>query len=73
MNSQLPVTTPPPTTDLPVRLSLPGSLRHLRLARLAVACLAGEFGYSMQAIEDLRVNDGSFTFRLVKSNEIRLG
>ena len=38
-----------------IRLSIPASTRFLRLARLTAAGLAGDLGYRMDAIEDLRV------------------
>ena len=38
-----------------VRLTIPAEARYLRLARLAAAGLAGDLGYSMDAIEDLRI------------------
>jgi len=39
----------------PVRLVLPAQARYLRLARLTAAGLAGDLGYSVDAIEDLRI------------------
>jgi len=38
-----------------VRLVIPASARFLRLARLTAAGLAGDLGYRVDAIEDLRV------------------
>ena len=38
-----------------VRLTIPAEARYLRLARLAAAGLAGDIGYSVDAIEDLRI------------------
>lgn len=38
-----------------VRLSIPARSRYLRLARLTAAGIAGDLGFSLQAIEDLRV------------------
>jgi len=38
-----------------VRLVIPASARYLRLARLTVAGLAGDLGYPVDAIEDLRI------------------
>lgn len=39
----------------PVRLIFPAEARSLRLARLVAAGVAGEAGFSIDAIEDLRV------------------
>jgi serine/threonine-protein kinase RsbW len=39
----------------PVRLVIPAEARHLRLARLTAAGIAGDAGFSLEAIEDLRV------------------
>jgi serine/threonine-protein kinase RsbW len=39
----------------PVRLAIPAEARHLRLARLTAAGIAGDAGFSLEAIEDLRV------------------
>jgi serine/threonine-protein kinase RsbW len=39
----------------PVRLAIPAEARHLRLARLTAAGIAGEAGFTLEAIEDLRV------------------
>jgi serine/threonine-protein kinase RsbW len=39
----------------PVRLTIPAEARFLRLARLTAAGLAGDLGYSVDAIEDLRI------------------
>jgi serine/threonine-protein kinase RsbW len=38
-----------------VRLSIPAEARFLRLARLTAAGLAGDLGYSVDDIEDLRI------------------
>jgi serine/threonine-protein kinase RsbW len=38
-----------------VRLTIPAAARYLRIARLTVAGLAGDLGYSVDDIEDLRV------------------
>lgn len=38
-----------------VELRVPASSKYLRLARLTVAGFAGDLGFDMQAIEDLRV------------------
>jgi serine/threonine-protein kinase RsbW len=38
-----------------IRLVIPASARFLRLARLTAAGLAGDLGYRVDAIEDLRV------------------
>jgi serine/threonine-protein kinase RsbW len=42
-------------TDPEVRLLIPATSRYLRLARLTAAGLAGDLGYSVDAIEDLRI------------------
>jgi serine/threonine-protein kinase RsbW len=42
-------------TEPKVRLVIPASSRYLRLARLTAAGLAGDLGYSVDDIEDLRV------------------
>ena len=39
----------------PVQLVIPASARYLRLARLTAAGLAGDLGFPVDAIEDLRV------------------
>lgn len=39
----------------PVRLTVPAEARFLRLARLTAAGLAGDLGYPVDAIEDLRI------------------
>jgi serine/threonine-protein kinase RsbW len=39
----------------PVQLVVPADARYLRLARLTVAGLAGDLGYGVDAIEDLRI------------------
>lgn len=39
----------------PVQLVLPAQARYLRLARLTAAGLAGDLGYGVDAIEDLRI------------------
>lgn len=39
----------------PVRLIFPADARNLRLARLTAAGIAGDAGFSLDAIEDLRV------------------
>ncbi len=41
--------------ETPVRLQIPARPRFLRLARLTAAGTAGELGFSLEAIEDLRV------------------
>ena len=38
-----------------VHLSIPATSRYLRLARLTAAGLAGDLGYPVDAIEDLRI------------------
>ena len=38
-----------------VRLALPATPEHIRLARLTVASLAGGLGFSYDAVEDLRI------------------
>lgn len=44
------------TDDNPcVRLTIPARSRYLRLARLTAAGIAGDLGFSLQGIEDLRV------------------
>lgn len=51
----------PSTTDLgvadeaSVELTVPAEARHLRLARLTAASIAGDLGFDLDAIEDLRV------------------
>jgi serine/threonine-protein kinase RsbW len=42
-------------TDPEVHLVIPASSRYLRLARLTAAGLAGDLGYPVDAIEDLRI------------------
>jgi serine/threonine-protein kinase RsbW len=39
----------------PVRLVVPAQARFLRLARLTAAGIAGDMGFGLEAIEDLRV------------------
>jgi serine/threonine-protein kinase RsbW len=41
--------------DSPVRLVIPAHARFLRLARLTAAGIAGDSGFGLEAIEDLRV------------------
>src|SRR3954447_15185743 len=41
--------------DPAVHLVIPATSRYLRLARLTAAGLAGDLGYSVDAIEDLRI------------------
>jgi serine/threonine-protein kinase RsbW len=41
--------------DTPVRLAIPARARYLRLARLTAAGIAGDMGFGLEAIEDLRV------------------
>jgi len=41
--------------DSPVRLVIPARARYLRLARLTAAGIAGDLGFALEAIEDLRV------------------
>lgn len=41
--------------DSPVRLVIPARTRFLRLARLTAAGIAGDNGFGLEAIEDLRV------------------
>jgi serine/threonine-protein kinase RsbW len=41
--------------DSPVRLVIPAQARFLRLARLTAAGIAGDLGFGLEAIEDLRV------------------
>jgi len=41
--------------DSPVRLVIPARPRYLRLARLTAAGIAGDSGFGLEAIEDLRV------------------
>lgn len=41
--------------ESPVRLVIPARARFLRLARLTAAGLAGDLGFGLDAIEDLRV------------------
>lgn len=43
------------TADDAVHLTMPALTRHLRLARLTAAGLAGDLGFDLEAIEDLRV------------------
>lgn len=38
-----------------IRLSIPADVRFLRVARLTAAGIAGDLGFGLQAIEDLRV------------------
>ncbi len=44
-----------PVDDSPVRLVIPARARYLRLARLTAAGIAGDLGFGLEAIEDLRV------------------
>jgi serine/threonine-protein kinase RsbW len=44
-----------PVADPEVQLVIPATPRYLRLARLTAAGLAGDLGYAMDAIEDLRI------------------
>lgn len=46
---------PGPGRDPKVQLVIPAHSRYLRLARLTAAGLAGDLGYSIDAIEDLRI------------------
>ena len=41
--------------ESPVRLVIPAQARFLRLARLTAAGIAGDLGFGLEAIEDLRV------------------
>lgn len=41
--------------ESPVRLVIPAQARYLRLARLTAAGIAGDLGFGLEAIEDLRV------------------
>jgi len=41
--------------ESPVRLVIPARARYLRLARLTAAGIAGDLGFGLEAIEDLRV------------------
>ena len=41
-----------------VRLAIPATARYLRLARLTAAGIAGDLGFSLESIEDLRVAVG---------------
>jgi serine/threonine-protein kinase RsbW len=41
--------------DSPVRLVIPARARFLRIARLTAAGIAGDIGFGLDAIEDLRV------------------
>jgi len=43
------------TDDSPVRLVIPARTRYLRRARLTAAGIAGDNGFGLEAIEDLRV------------------
>lgn len=43
------------TTDDDVHLSFPGTTSNIRLARLTAASLAGDLGFDVDSIEDLRV------------------
>jgi serine/threonine-protein kinase RsbW len=43
------------TVDPAVALTIPASSRYLRLARLTAAGLAGDLGFPVEAVEDLRV------------------
>jgi hypothetical protein len=43
-----------PSTDI-VELRLPATPRYLRLARLTAAGMAGDLGFDMESLEDLRV------------------
>ena len=38
-----------------IRLSIPAELRFLRIARLTAAGIAGDLGFGLQDVEDLRV------------------
>jgi hypothetical protein len=42
-------------TEAEIRLVIPAQSRFLRLARLTAAGIAGDLGFSLQDIEDLRV------------------
>ena len=42
-------------TDPEIRLAIPAQSRFLRIARLTAAGIAGDLGFSLQEIEDLRV------------------
>ncbi len=44
-----------PADGSPVRLVIPAQPRFLRLARLTAAGIAGDLGFGLEAIEDLRV------------------
>jgi len=41
--------------DAVIRLSIPAQLRFLRIARLTAAGVAGDLGFGLQDVEDLRV------------------
>lgn len=43
------------SADAAVELTVPAEARHLRLARLTAASIAGDLGFDLDAIEDLRV------------------
>ena len=46
---------PPSSDGSVIRLSLPAELRFLRIARLTAAGIAGELGFGLQDVEDVRV------------------
>jgi len=48
-----------------VRLALPATAAHVRLARLTVASIAAGLGFSLDAIEDLRIAVDELCYLLV--------
>jgi serine/threonine-protein kinase RsbW len=42
-------------SEATVRLTIPARSRYLRLARLTAAGIAGDLGFGLQAVEDVRV------------------
>jgi anti-sigma regulatory factor (Ser/Thr protein kinase) len=51
--------------DDEVRLAVPAMPQYVRLVRLAIAALAGQLGFSFDAIEDLRIAVDELCYLLI--------